>query len=450
MNNTDHTHKRWDCRPQVLICCIAGALALLHTDSKAADAFQIERITYTNGYVMIEFSDSRLLSDPGLAYALEYSDTVGAPDSWRHMYSLGATFSSLDKQTRMVVLPAPGNCGFYRLGLDSDADGLSDGMEVTRLGTNPYIPDTDGDGYSDIIEVANGTLPTNAQSCPLRGVQPGVQFSAPTSQALEGAGTIFVPVEFTTLYSGLLFYSVSAMSTASNGADFRVAQPGILRVNGSTAAIPVEIQDDLEVEDIEAIVLELHDDAAGTYHVGAFPTHTILLMDNDATWSGLLQSSAGETSFRLCVIRSNANVTATLVPGPKSDTNHLGGQIIPLPLPGQNGWPVTNLLLTATQFRGVSVPMPAGAARLLGNAPIGRTLAFSAIPPAPGETNVAYLSKTNAALGGLMLAGRYVETLSPAEPAASSLSFTNQGSFFLTREVPVMTPLETPTMPAQP
>jgi hypothetical protein len=429
---------------------LGGSLALLHTAGQAQVTFQIDRISYLAGHVTMEFTDSRLLADPNLAYALDYSDAVGEPASWTYLYSLGATFSSLGGDRRRVTLSAPNTNGFYRIGVDTDRDGLSDGLEAATLGTDPNNPDSDGDGYSDLLEIANGTLPTSALSLPLRGVQPGVQFSAATSQTLEGAGTILIPVEFNTLYSGQLYYSVSVMSTATNGLDFSAAPSGSVTVSGLTAAIPVEIKDDLEVENIEAIVLELNDDAAGTYHTGAFSTHTVLLMDNDANWSGLLQSGAGETSFRLCVLRSNAHVAALLVPSRKSGTNHQGGQLIPRPPPGQSGWPVTNLVLTATQFTGESVPVPAGSARLLGQVPLARKLHFSAVPPPPGDTNVFYLSKTNASLGALVIAGEYVEALASSQPGTSSLRLTNPGYFFLTREVPVMTPLPIPTTPVQP
>lgn len=43
--------------------------------------------------------------------------------------------------------------------LDTDADGLSDGREVDDFGTNPFDPDTDGDGVLDGIEVSVGTDP---------------------------------------------------------------------------------------------------------------------------------------------------------------------------------------------------------------------------------------------------------------------------------------------------
>jgi len=351
---------------------------------------------------------------------------------------------------RLVTIAAPNTNGFYRIGVDTDRDGLSDGLEAAILGTDPNQPDSDGDGYSDVLELVNGTVATNALSLPLRGVQPSVQFTAATSQTLEGTGLIFIPVEFDTFYSGLLYYSVSIMSTATNGSDFTAANPGVLAVNGLNAAIPVTVKDDLQVEDLEAIVLELHDDAAGTYHTGAFSTHSVLLMDNDAHWSGLLQSGVGQTAFRLRVMRSNASVAAMLVPGPKSTTNHLGGQLIPVPPQGQDGWPVTNLNLTATEFVGESVPLPAGSARLLGSVPLVRTLSFSAVPPAPGDTNTFYLSKTNASVGALVLAGEYDEVLASSQPETSSLQFTNPGYFFLAREAPVMTPMTIPTTPVTP
>jgi hypothetical protein len=429
-----------------------AVLALLAAKPSAhaqQNIFEIDRLSYVAGHVTIEFTDSRLLADPNLAHALDYSEALGESASWTYIYTLGTTFSSLGSDRRMVTLPASNTNGFYRLGLDTDRDGLSDGLEAAALGTNPNLPDSDGDGYSDLIELANNTLPADASSRPLRGVQPSVQFTAPTSQTLEGAGTILIPVEFNTLYSGQLYYSLSVMSTAANGVDFFAAQSGVLAVSGTKAVLPVDIRDDLEVEDIEAIVLELKDDAAGTYHTGAFSTHTVLVMDNDAHWSGLLESGVGQASFRVCVLRSNATVAALLVPSPKSTTNHLGGQLIPLPPAGQIGWPVTNLALTATQFTGESVPLPAGTSRLLGQASLTRQMRFSAFPPPPGETNVYYLSKTNSTLGALVIGGEYREVLASEEAAASSLQFTNPGFFILAREAPIMKPLPIPTTPAQ-
>ena len=446
MNNQDEKPARCHRLLHTLALGIGSTLALFNAGAQAQVTFQLERINYAGGNVAIEFTDSRLLTDPNRAYALEHSDTLGSSNSWRYIYRPGATFSWLAPDKRTVTWTAPGASGFFRIGVDTDGDGLSDGME-TRLGTNPNSPDSDGDGYNDLLELANSTDPSSAASRPLRGVQPEVQFVSQTSQALEGAGFKYVPVQFNTLYSGKLYYGVSAMSTAANGADFVAGPLGVVSCNGTDAFIPVEIKDDLEVENTEAIVLELNDDVAGTYHTGAFSTHTILLNDNDANWSGLLESGMGETSFRVCVVRSNAYVAATLVPSAKSSTNHQGGQLIPPPPSGQGGWPVTNLVFTATQFTGESVPVPAGSARLLGGVPLARQLYFSAIAPPPGSTNIFYLSKTNASVGHLMVGGPYVEVLVAAGSGTSALRLTNSGNFVLSRELPLMPPLSVPTTP---
>ena len=38
---------------------------------------------------------------------------------------------------------------------DSDSDGLSDHVEINIYGSNPYLEDTDGDGLSDYAESTN-------------------------------------------------------------------------------------------------------------------------------------------------------------------------------------------------------------------------------------------------------------------------------------------------------
>ena len=50
--------------------------------------------------------------------------------------------------------------------LDCDSDGLSNGEEVDNYGTDPRNEDTDGDGYSDPIEIREGSDPTDPNSKP--------------------------------------------------------------------------------------------------------------------------------------------------------------------------------------------------------------------------------------------------------------------------------------------
>lgn len=431
---------------------LVAALALLPAIGHAQEVFKIDQLTRSNGAVSIRFTDTRT-NVVGSTYALNAAASLNPPINWTN--ASGAVLSVLGGNKFLVTAPALSSLSFFRvldLGqIDSDSDGVPDAVEAA-LGTNPNVPDwitdTDGDGYNDGLEIVNGSNPLDANSRIQRGLQPEVRFAQTTSRTLEGAGGHSVPLHFNTNYSGLVYYSISVMSTASNGVDFTHPLNGVATAQNGSASIPLNIVDDLEVEDIEAIVLVLEDDLAGTYHTGAFPTHSVLLMDNDANWSGLLQSGVSQTSFRLCVLRSGTQTNAMLIPSPKSTTNHLGGQLIPLPPPGQGGWAVTNLMLTASNFTGQSVPLPAGSSRLMGQVPLSRTLSFSALPPPPGVTNVFYLTKTNASFGPLLIGGSYDEILSPAQAGGASLQFTNRGFFVLAREAPIMTPLEIPTTPA--
>jgi hypothetical protein len=49
-----------------------------------------------------------------------------------------------------------------------DDDGLTDGEEILTYATNASNPDTDFDGYSDYVEIEEGTDPLRASSNPGR------------------------------------------------------------------------------------------------------------------------------------------------------------------------------------------------------------------------------------------------------------------------------------------
>ncbi|MHA1880217.1 MAG: hypothetical protein ACTSYG_07445, partial [Candidatus Heimdallarchaeota archaeon] len=52
--------------------------------------------------------------------------------------------------------------------IDSDSDGLTDFDEVTIYHTDPTLWDTDGDGFSDGIEIQKGTDPLDPKDHPMR------------------------------------------------------------------------------------------------------------------------------------------------------------------------------------------------------------------------------------------------------------------------------------------
>ncbi|MBM3393424.1 MAG: hypothetical protein FJY37_02030 [Betaproteobacteria bacterium] len=93
------------------------------------------------------------------------SDRDGMPDFWEVQYGLNpfdASDAFLDKDGDGVL-----NLFEYRLGLrpdlpDTDGDGLSDFVELFVYGTDPTKRDSDGDGVDDGVEIAMGTDPTTA------------------------------------------------------------------------------------------------------------------------------------------------------------------------------------------------------------------------------------------------------------------------------------------------
>lgn len=91
-------------------------------------------------------------------------DAVGAGEAMVHAIATGSVGG-------LAVTPWPRSTGdnqdsFREQGVDdSDADGLLDDEE-RRYGTDRLKQDTDGDGYSDSVEVQNGSNPISASDLP--------------------------------------------------------------------------------------------------------------------------------------------------------------------------------------------------------------------------------------------------------------------------------------------
>jgi hypothetical protein len=81
------------------------------------------------------------------------SDGDGFTDREEHRVSQGCSASDLD-----------GDGNFDFLDLDADGDGLSEVEERDRYFTDPFNPDTDADGFTDLAEVATGRDPADASS----------------------------------------------------------------------------------------------------------------------------------------------------------------------------------------------------------------------------------------------------------------------------------------------
>ena len=79
--------------------------------------------------------------------ALNDTDGDGMPDDWELLYDLDPEYDD------------------SRLDMDWD---LLENLEEYIYNTNPWVPDSDGDGFDDGFEVTKGTNPANPKDHPVR------------------------------------------------------------------------------------------------------------------------------------------------------------------------------------------------------------------------------------------------------------------------------------------
>ena len=81
-------------------------------------------------------------------------------------------------ETGTGIYVSPTDTGTSPINPDSDEDGLTDGQEVNTYHTNPNKKDTDGDGWDDAYEIANGFDPNSTASTPdtLSSILPAVEY----------------------------------------------------------------------------------------------------------------------------------------------------------------------------------------------------------------------------------------------------------------------------------
>ena len=148
-----------------------------------------------------------------------------------------------------------------------------------------------GGGYGSVTGSVAVTVNDDDSPPP---TQPAASFASASSSAAEDGGTRSVTVNLSTgaPAGGLtLGYSVSGTATAGSGNDFTIQNSGTLSVSagGTTATIPVAINDDSTNENDETVILTL---TGGTgYTLGSPKAHTLTITDNDETASPLSSPS---------------------------------------------------------------------------------------------------------------------------------------------------------------
>ncbi len=166
----------------------------------------------------------------------------------------------------------------------------------------------EGEGYTAELDVNNdGQLDVADLVAFLSQEAADVSFESSFSEATEDARVFTVTLLVTSKgYAGPVDYTIEG--TATNQVDFS-GLTGTINVKGTASQMPIAIADDLEVEDVETITLTLQ--SGSGYNLGARPSHTVYVGDNDAVWEGGLTVDNLYVNFELSLARDSSSYQAT-------------------------------------------------------------------------------------------------------------------------------------------
>lgn len=171
--------------------------------------------------------------------------------------------------------------------------------------------DINEDGVVDVADLVN-FLKSMGIKAPVADFEITNPQKGAYSEIGEGEHSIEVKVVFSENYHGLLDLSVSG--TAQEGQDFQPINRRV-QVNGKSMHIPIVINDDLVLEDQEAIVLTLNEDSSSAKRliIGPYNTHTIWIKENDSLWHGTLQVDRIVMGFEMLIKQDDTSQDAMLV-----------------------------------------------------------------------------------------------------------------------------------------
>jgi len=156
----------------------AAALLLAFTNYDSGCTYQLSIASCSDTNVLLATITPTLVGTNYQIYSHDESDT-------NNTWIVETNFVGTNTSTTVpIYLNGRTLCLIGGYGEDSDGDGLPDGYEVLATWTDPYLPDTglsgtgdgykdpDGDGYSNLQEMFNGTNPHvfNTPSGPLAPV----------------------------------------------------------------------------------------------------------------------------------------------------------------------------------------------------------------------------------------------------------------------------------------
>ena len=420
-----------------LISLLLGAVLVSAQETEVGDDLRVTQVTSISDTMLeITFEET---GDGFAEFKFETSVSLSnSANAWTELNSV--TLEPAGENSYRATLPTiQGINQFFRItgqgsSNDLDGDGVSN-LEEEVNGTDPNDPDSDDDGFSDGVEIAEGTNPNDGQDSPDYSLLPEVRFSLQKEVIEEDNFVHSILLEADKAVFGDVGYTISILSNVATegGQNDVTLVTNSVNFNGqTTASIQLSIVDDAEVEDIETLVIDLAKAENGNYRPGAVDQHLLLIVDNDAYWTGQILEEGAQTSFRMLIKEEGNTVSGTII----SDLDS-GSGIIP-----EGEW---NLVVqkTADQFIATSEGIPMNS-DLLFDVDLHRTLTIEVVPPEnPDDPNAAYVFETGQLVG---------ELTDKLEATDDSLNFLNQETskfVILIRDVPQFLTLDIPTQESQ-
>ena len=337
-----------------------------------------------------------------------------------------------------------GDGGFFRFqGVvttadDIDGDGIPNGYENSPFGTADTSFDTDGDTFSDGLELLYGTDPNDATETPDLTTEPRAEFESAMSQSVEGVpGTHDVTITFDQPFYGTLNYAIGSESTVTAGVDYQ-SLPGSIVASGTSVVIPITWIDDDQISPNRLLFLQI--EGGSGYARAGRTRHMILLGENDAWWEGVVADKYAQRNFRLKITNDANGTDACFAAGSGIDgLPPLEGETPGLESDQSVGiipdgvFPVTVVSYTPSNFEINSPPLPATTGGLFGpSTGLSRTLELKSIPSSspPNDDQI----------GPSRIIGKYTECL--AFPGQASCA-EQTGTFVLIKQLsdpPEVTP----------
>lgn len=133
-----------------------------------------------------------------------------------------------------------------------------------------------------------------------------IGFSTTEFSTTEG-GSVSPTITFSRAYYGTIRYSIEGNAEAGDYSGLS----GEIQVNGTTAVIPITLNENSDIDEIKQLVLTLISGAGA--EAGAGSSATITIGENDAVWRGTIFDAASTLGFAIRVTQGVGSTTATLV-----------------------------------------------------------------------------------------------------------------------------------------